>query len=556
MHLPPHAAAAHPAQGPGAGRRLVVLVPAIHSHTRRWAALRRRIESEPGYGSGEAVWLEFNHHTRFWTLGRLESRARRLRNLIDAEWVKNGGFSDVVLIGHSLGGLFARQAYLLASGAVEGEPASPWGSRVSRIVLFASVNRGFDLGRRATRWLRPFIWLARVAPLPHFVSEDLVRGSGFLTNLRIDWIRHFGALAEAARSGGGGPGGVGREPVVVQLLGDHDGVVTADDSRDVLAFPRAVHIDVAGAGHRGVYRIDEAPDPAARYAVVRQALFVAPRDDGPPVGGGAPRADRVVFLLHGIRASNVDEWIDELEERIRERDPVHTVVRRPTYGYFSAARFALPSIRRKNIRTFQDWYTEALAEHPTAEFDVVAHSNGTYLLGQSLLSTPAMRFRNVVLAGSVLPQSFPWEELVRRKQVGRVRNERANRDWPVALLCSGLSALRMRDVGTAGFAGFLGSGTTEVAYYPGGHGAALEPENLDRLVAFAFGGEVAKPELLPGPGYYRQLSNAMRYFAPLLVVAAVVGLGSWIHVDGGVDTGRLLWSASALVGLYVLLDVV
>jgi hypothetical protein len=92
-----------------------------------------------------------------------------------------------------------------------------------------------------------------------------------------------------------------------------------------------------------------------------------------------------------------------------------------------------------------------------AEFSIVAHSNGTYMLGQSLLHTPGMRFITVVLAGSVLPQTFPWDQLAEHDQVIRVRNERANRDWPVAVLCSGLRGLQMRDVGTAGFAGFEGA---------------------------------------------------------------------------------------------------
>ncbi len=536
-------------------RRLVVLAPAIHSHTRRWAALRRRIEEEPGFGPDEAVWLEFNHGTRFWSLGGLDSRARRLRNLINAEWLEHEGFSDVVLIGHSLGGLFVRQAYLLASGAVEGEEPSTWGSYVSRIILFASANRGLNLDRRATAWLRPFIWLARIAPLPRFVSNDLIRGSSFLTNLRINWIRHFGSFA-APRSGEPREDDERREPVVVQLLGDRDGVVTSDDSRDVLAFPRAVHIEVADADHRGIYRIDKAPDPAARYAVVRQALTVSPSGNRPTHGPGDPRVNRVVFLLHGIRASNVDKWIDELENRVRQKDREHTVVKRPAYGYFSAARFALPSVRKKNIRTFQDWYTEALAEHPTAEFDVIGHSNGTYILGQSLLCTPAMDFTNVVLAGSVLPQSFPWKDLIQRGQVRRVLNERANRDWPVALLCNGLNALRMRDIGTGGFDGFLGSSTTEVAYYAGGHSAALQPTNLQRLVDFAFGEEVVEPAPLFEVGYFRQLSNLIRYVVPLLVVLALVALGRWVWGESGVDVERLLWSTGGLVGLYVVLDVI
>src|SRR5262249_41117906 len=154
----------------------------------------------------------------------------------------------------------------------------------------------------------------------------------------------------------------------------------------------------------------------------------------------------------------------------------------PTYGNFTAARFALPGVRRKNIPIFQDWYTEALAKYPTAEFNVIAHSNGTYMLGRSLKKTPGMHFENVTLAGSVLPMRFPWDDLVANEQVGRVRNDRANRDWPVALLCNALRGLQMRDVGTAGFAGFKGQETYECAYYPGGHSKALDPEFQDYLV--------------------------------------------------------------------------
>jgi len=248
-------------------------------------------------------------------------------------------------------------------------------------------------------------------------------------------------------------------PLVVQLLGERDGWVDPEDSKDVLAFPTGHDLSVPDANHRKLYRLDQAPDPDLRYAVLREG-FVGVFQDSPPV---ASSVRRVVFLLHGIRASNVDDWIKELGRRILGRGQDSTDVRQPTYGYFTAARFALPSVRRKNIPVFQDWYTEALAEHPTAEFDIIAHSNGTYILGQALMKTPGMRFDNVALAGSVLPTNFPWGELKRSKQVGRVRNDRGNRDWPVALLCNALSGLRMHDVGTGGFAGFNGAATHEVA---------------------------------------------------------------------------------------------
>ncbi len=454
------------------------------------------------------------------------------------------------------GGLVARQTYLLAAGAVPGESEQEWARRVVRIVLLASVNRGLDPKRRL--WIRMIAWTSRVLPfLPRLRAQDLLRGSRFLTNLRVNWIRHFGALAAASRRGERWPDGrPKRPPLVVQLLGSRDGIVRQEDSKDILAFPRGWYVDVPDAGHASLHRLDLAADPELRYAVLRQGFAGDFQEGG---GRGAESGDgdpirRVVFLLHGIRASNVDGWIKGLKDRILARDPSGTEVRRPTYGYFTAVRFALPSVRRRNIREFQDWYTEALAEHPGAEFDIVAHSNGTYLLGRSLLATPGMQFAHVALAGSVLPTSFPWDELKERGQVLQVRNDRARRDWPVALLCSLLRGLRMKDVGTGGFAGFTGHQTREVAYYPGGHGEALRPDYHDFLVEFLFDGTVREPAALPlSPGWFRQLSDAMPYLAVLLVLVLAAGAG-WLIADG--RYAQTLGLALALAGAYVILDVI
>jgi alpha-beta hydrolase superfamily lysophospholipase len=535
---PAPATAAAPASKP---RRLVVLVPGLSGRLGPWAELKGRLAQEAGFGPDEAAWLDFDEFTHVWSVGPLAALAGRLRARVDAEWAKHDGFEDVVLVGHSMGGLVVRQAYLLAAGAVPGEPASDWGRRVSRIVLFAALNRGVDPSRA------PFgaflAWLARVLPfVPHFRTMDAVRGSDFLTNLRINWVRHFGTLA--AR-------GAGRPPRVVQLLGDEDGLVSPADSKDVLAFPSGHDLTVPDANHRDLYRLDQARDPEGRYAILRRA-FVEEFADKPPKPSPVRR---VVFLLHGIRASNVDEWIEGLEQLIKKRDGEHTVVKHPTYGYFTAARFALPSVRRKNIAQFQDWYTEALAEHPTAEFDIIAHSNGTYILGQSLRHTPGMRFENVALAGSVLPTRFPWAAL--KGQVGRVRNDRADRDWPVALLCNALRGLFMRDVGTGGFAGFDGGATIEVAYYSGDHGEALRPAYQQSLVDFIFGGDVVKPPtLVHSPGYYRQLSNAMPYLALPAAAGAAALLGWFVWQGWDFHPYRLFGSALALLVAYVLLDII
>jgi len=537
-------------------RRLVVLVPGFEGQCSLWGQLRDRLEEEPGFSSDEARWLLFDHHTKRWSIGSLEALARRLHGRIVAEWIQASGFDEIILVDHSMGGLVVRHAYLLASGAVPGEQVAEWGRQVVRIVLLASLNRGIDPKR--TLWIRPIAWMTRVVPfLPHLPMQDVLRGSSVITNVRVNWIRHFGALVEAQRQGERWPDGhPKRPPLVVQLLGSQDGLVHQDDSKDVLAFPRGHYLEVPDADHRSVYRLDLAADPDLRYAVLRQGFVGEFPEDlaRTTVGRDGDPTKRVVFLMHGIRASNVDEWIRGLEQRIRARDSGHTDVRHPTYGYFTAARFALPTVRRKSIRVFQDWYTEALAEHPNAEFNIIAHSNGTYLLGQSLLATPGMQFTHVALAGSVLPPKFPWGELRARGQVVRVRNDRANRDWPVALLCNALRGLRMRDVGTGGVAGFEGQGTYEVAYYPGDHGAALRPDYQDLLVDFVFGGDMNRPAgLKPSPGYYRQLSNAMPYLAALAACSGLVGI-AWLAFQGWLVP--VLWSALAALVVYVILDII
>jgi pimeloyl-ACP methyl ester carboxylesterase len=513
-------------------RRLVVLIPGLGSHSRKWVSLREKLEQEAGYRPAEADWLLFDHGIKPWSLAQLDDLARRLRNRIDGEWKEHRGYEDVVLIGHSFGGLIARRVYLLAAGAVPNQPDSPWGERVSRIVLFASVNRGFKLERLSWR-ANVAAWLARSFSRRIFAFEEVLQGSDFVTNLRIDWIRHFSAMQDQARES--------VAPLVVQFLGDQDGVMSREDSKDVLAFPNGHYIEVADATHSNLYRLDIAPDRAARYAVLREAFVEDPAamSTDPILRPTPSRIKQVVMILHGIRASNVDAWIDGLKSKLRERDQVETRIVAPTYGYFSALRFGIPLVRRKNIPLFRDAYTEQLAQNPRAEFNIIAHSNGTYMLGHSLEKTPGMRFQNVILAGSALPQSYDWWKLMNpdtanARQVGRVLNERANHDWPVALLCSTLRGLGMQDVGPAGFAGFLGGSTFEVAYHNGGHGQALVPKNHDRLINFIVGGEPPyPPDLVEKPFFFGLLSRLAPYLGLPLVLTFLL-LIYIISFPGGV----------------------
>ena len=64
-----------------------------------------------------------------------------------------------------------------------------------------------------------------------------------------------------------------------------------------------------------------------------------------------------------------------------------------------------------------------MAQLSSGRPSVIAHSFATYLLGNALLHYPYLRFNRVLLCGSILPPSFPWDAIIDRGQVQAVRNE-------------------------------------------------------------------------------------------------------------------------------------
>src|SRR5436305_195741 len=98
-----------------ATRRLIVLVPAFNQTTALWTAMRRRLATEiPEFAN--ARWLCIDHYQKPWSRGRLDDIAHSVRDRIDEEWAKAKDYDEIVLIGHSVGGVLVRQAYLLAAG--------------------------------------------------------------------------------------------------------------------------------------------------------------------------------------------------------------------------------------------------------------------------------------------------------------------------------------------------------------------------------------------------------------------------------------------------------
>ncbi len=350
-----------------------------------------------------------------------------------------------------------------------------------------------------------------------------------------------------------------------------DDIVKRDDSKDVLAFRNGRYLEIPGATHADLYRLEKpyTNDPDGRFALVRYGI----RDTTPVTT--PPRTvepvTRVVFVLHGIRALTSADWISALGTDIRDVDPTQarieslragegaTIIVHPEYGWLTAAKFAIPFFRQRYLAWFADRFAEILAQHPEAKFFAVAHSNGTYILGQNLLRLSGMEFERVILGGSVLPVDFPWDSLRARAQVSEVRNYRANHDWPVGLLCAGLRALGFDDVGTGGFDGFYGSTVSEVAYLKGGHGAAFESEarrrHIVRYLLLGDSSALADAEKATDPTWFRMLSHFMWYVAWGLVLGAIA-LGVWVWRGRPAHRRRLLFIVAGLVIVYVVLDII
>lgn len=500
--------------------RLLVIVPGTTQNHSNWQSFITALKNDDR--SKDTAVLFYEHGIIHTTIGSAYSYARELDACIQ-EKIDHQKFTKITLVGHSVGGMLARRAYLEAASRFENEP-NTWPTLVDRILLFASVNRGIP--DNATWWSPTVNWILRAFPHPHFVLEDMIWGSDFIADTRIAWIRFFGQWSAGSTSQP-----TPTPPKVFQYWGTVDSIVKKSDNADLEAFSGQILIDVPEAEHGNLQRLESeyTSDASARWSLFSERLL-APLEP-PIVVRYKPR--KFLFILRGIRDSTSSEWVQKLSDLAKK--PYQGNVVAPEYGYFSAAQFAIRPIRAKNIPSFRDLYAQKLAENPATEFDVIAHSNGTYILGHSMESTPSMKFSNIAMAAPVLPINFPWGKIIDRKQVNLVRYDASSLDWPVGILCPALRALGFDDIGPAGLVKF---GSPEapvpdsvikmVGWHDGGHGQALtvapnlNEGNLFHLLRFAYAGDdfTTSNKTLPEPGFLAAFSRMTPYALWIFILLA------------------------------------
>lgn len=354
--------------------RLLVFVPGIRLKASAWQPLIQQLEKDPAWTADSQI-LAWDHGTGILGRKPLLEISGRLAAAIGTRFALRAAsgkppFDDIVLIGHSMGALLVRQAYLIGLGStLNNMSPQPWAPLVSRIVLLAGVNSGVSLS-----W-----WQKQMAALVlsrKGTVHDIMRGSDFITNLRLWWIRKLTTLD--------------RRPIVIQLLGSRDNIVDREDSLDIEGFLEGHQFLVDGFDHlsllipgRGM-NFDETQYETLSFAILRNV----PNDTAPPATYNPHQ--KVFFVVHGIRDGNND-WVEDIAERLSATFPGARVIT-PDIGRFSALQFLTPSERNRYVRWFQGVYSQEFAKNPLASFNFVGHSYGTYLLGHGLRKLTGMRF--------------------------------------------------------------------------------------------------------------------------------------------------------------------
>ncbi|MBR0779245.1 hypothetical protein JQ625_30885 [Bradyrhizobium diazoefficiens] len=463
-----------------------------------------------------------------------------LLDAIDPIVALHGAYERIVLVGFSLGGIFARRLFLIAAGNPPGfqlekpfESAHPraWAPQVERLVTISAFNRGWQVTGR-TDWYSSFILnlLGLIGHLsPHDWRPTLFDarlGSPFTVQTRLHWMAYRRWHADIRSSkivdkDLGLPVSRTRDPIVVQLVGRQDSFTSPLDLVDIAVdghdpsspHPRYFYIEMPDTNHERAIVLTGA---TARKEMLAEALAQPPQalaviaSDPSLLADDIPQSDPsvtdVIFIMHGIRDDGF--WTHHIAKVVREQAAKAPVIRArtPSYGYFAMLPFVLPWIRRQKVEWFMDQYVAAATQFPNADFSYVGHSNGTYLAARALKDYADAHFKHVFFAGSVVRRDYDWLDLLSAARVKKIHNVPAAADWVVALLPKSVEGWKKIDLGGAGFDGFDQAGkhpdlTQPTLFANGKHSAAIAESQWEHIARFIVHGTV--PPELPSTAFVK-----------------------------------------------------
>ena len=489
-----------------------------------------------------------------------------LRSQIDTRF-REGSYSNVVLVGHSMGTLLLRRALVDAS-----ETSDTWASAVSRLVLLAGLNRGWDISghrpvdMKSTTWFSIWIgsWFGRFVGMGNLALK-MEAGTTFVANLRLDWIEHMNKKSS--------------KPIeVIQLLGDIDDLVSEEDNIDLaqVQSDNFAWLRVRGTGHTDIATFNDTKlHGTLKIGDYRRDKFllaavgtIAEIQEENVVQSILPneKITHVVFVIHGIR--DYGKWASAVEESLRDEFKRVTKTKRgggsapalaiesSRYGYFGMGPFLFQPNRLKYVKWLMEEYTDVRAKYPNAEhIHFFGHSNGTYLLARALEDYESLRINRAVFAGSIVRQEYRWKKIFHRRQVQQVLNLQATEDWVVATFPRFFELGWMRwmnnDIGSAGFNGFkdIPDEVNNVAYVAGAHSAfqAHIPEIARFLIHGDSAGATVEPNADNAHPLWMLMSAGFNVILIALIGVALVFVGWRVYESSGVAAWPLTLAYLGLV---------
>ena len=144
--------------------------------------------------------------------------------------------------------------------------------------------------------------------------------------------------------------------------------------------------------------------------------------------------EQIVLLIHGIRTQA--NWQPMVVKMLEEQDEIKVIPLK--YGYLDVFRFWLPFTRQKPIDFIENQLRVARKKYPHAKISVIAHSFGSYIIGNLLEKQVDLELDKLILCGSVLPRSYEWDKVIHKfidrdnENIINIINECGKRDiWPV-----------------------------------------------------------------------------------------------------------------------------
>ena len=456
---------------------------------------------------------------------------------------------EIIIVGHSAGSLLARKLYIIACGEnrncpfeqdIKNKETKEWAKQVSRIILLAGVNNGWTtthhLNNKKAISIGIGILLGHMVEFFSFkklFAFRIRKGSPFISNLRLQWI--WMKKESKAKNI--------PEPLTIQLLGTIDDIVPPDNNIDIYSGSNFIYLEVPNSGHINILNLDdsiiglsnEEIDQRRGRAEVITGALLKNRNElleeqkvtvGEISAKEEPGITDVVFVIHGIR--DTAYWTQKMANRIKTYG--YTQGRKfatesSSYGYFSMLQFLLLGRRITKMEWLVDQYIENLALYPNAhdDFSFFGHSNGTYLLAAAFKRYPAIKFKNVVLAGSVVHQGFAWDQLKNQKRITNYFNLTATDDWVVGIFPKAFEKLPFMDLGSGGFDGFRKMPAySQLKYIKGGHGEGTTEKYWDEIAYFMVHGNTTNNARAFVPFKRPLFWKIVGYAAPLPFLTGVV----------------------------------